>query len=297
MSHRRPRRSGIAVLLPLALLLGACGNPGDLESAGPATTAVGPARLWPDLPPASTPAYDYGEAETETVDGFALPRDDIRTLDPLAVLRAQAKQHPDTFTGSLALDEDTAKKITRCGSDDSGGSGGSGGSGSSDDESGAGGSDGSDDESGASGSDGAGGSGGTDGAGGAGGAGSRDCPVLKEQYRDLTGDGRDDLIIGIRLPDDQLAVRVFTHEGDELTQIMSTSDAVTGVELAGRDLVIRAVSGIPGYEYRTVWSWDRHQEAMLPTKDEFLRVDGAGGTPKSPAPRPPAASPAPGSTP
>lgn len=243
MSHRRPRRSGIAVLLPLAVLLGACGNPGDLESAGPATTAVGPARLWPDLPPASTPAYDYGEAETETVDGFALPRDDIRTLDPLAVLRAQAKQHPDTFTGPLALDEDTAKKITRCGT---------------------------------------------------GGAGSRDCPVLKEQYRDLTGDGRDDLIVGIRLPDDQLAVRVFTHEGDELTQIMSTSDAVIGVELAGRDIVIRAVSGIPGYEYRTVWSWDRHQEAMLPTKDEFLRVDG---TPKSPAPRPPTASPAPGSTP
>ncbi|MCX4660123.1 hypothetical protein [Streptomyces uncialis] len=276
MSHRRPRRSGIAVLLPLAVLLGACGNPGDLESAGPATTAVGPARLWPDLPPASTPAYDYGEAETETVDGFALPRDDIRTLDPLAVLRAQAKQHPDTFTGPLALDEDTAKKITRCGSGGPDGSDGPDGSGGSDDGSGASGSDGSD---------------------GAGGAGSRGCPVLKEQYRDLTGDGRDDLIIGIRLPDDQLAVRVFTHEGDELTQIMSTSDAVTGVELAGRDLVIRAVSGIPGYEYRTVWSWDRHQEAMLPTKDEFLRVDGAGGTPKSPAPRPPTASPSPGSTP
>ncbi|MFD4834945.1 hypothetical protein ACFWPV_34675 [Streptomyces uncialis] len=276
MSHRRPRRSGIAVLLPLAVLLGACGNPGDLESAGPATTAVGPARLWPDLPPASTPAYDYGEAETETVDGFALPRDDIRTLDPLAVLRAQAKQHPDTFTGPLALDEDTAKKITRCGSDDGSGSDGSVGS---------------DDASGSSGSD------GSSGSEGAGGAGSRGCPVLKEQYRDLTGDGRDDLIIGIRLPDDQLAVRVFTHEGDALTQIMSTSDAVTGVELAGRDLVIRAVSGIPGYEYRTVWSWDRHQEAMLPTKDEFLRVDGAGGTPKSPAPRPPTASPAPGSTP
>ncbi|MYY12742.1 hypothetical protein GT204_28580 [Streptomyces sp. SID4919] len=263
----------------MAVLLGACGNPGDLESAGPATTAVGPARLWPDLPPASTPAYDYGEAETETVDGFALPRDDIRTLDPLAVLRAQAKQHPDTFTGPLALDEDTAKKITRCGSDDASGSDGSVGS---------------DDGSGASGSD---GSDGSDGSGGAGGAGSRGCPVLKEQYRDLTGDGRDDLIIGIRLPDDQLAVRVFTHEGDELTQIMSTSDAVTGVELAGRDLVIRAVSGIPGYEYRTVWSWDRHQEAMLPTKDEFLRVDGAGGTPKSPASRPPSSSPAPGSTP
>ncbi|MFI6530433.1 hypothetical protein [Streptomyces uncialis] len=285
MSHRRPRRSGIALLLPLAVLLGACGNPGDLESAGPATTAVGPARLWPDLPPASTPAYDYGEAETETVDGFALPRDDIRTLDPLAVLRAQAKQHPDTFTGPLALDEDTAKKITRCGSDGSDGSDSSGGPDGSDGSDGSG---GSDDGSGASGSD---------GSDSAGGAGSRGCPVLKEQYRDLTGDGRDDLIIGIRLPDDQLAVRVFTHEGDELTQIMSTSDAVTGVELAGRDLVIRAVSGIPGYEYRTVWSWDRHQEAMLPTKDEFLRVDGAGGTPKSPAPRPPTVSPSPGSTP
>ncbi|MFF2850688.1 hypothetical protein ACFVT5_30805 [Streptomyces sp. NPDC058001] len=255
MSPRRPaRRTATVTALLLAVcggaLLTGCGDPGGLEGAGATPTAVGPARLWPDLTPASTPAYDYDEANTETVKGLTAPGDDIHKLDPLTVLRTQAKEHPDTFTGPNALDKDTARKITECA--------GEGGS----------------------------------------------CPVLKAYYRDLTGDGKDDLVVGIRRHDGQLALRVYAFEQHTLTQIMATSDAVIGVELAGRDLVIRAVSGIAGYEYRTVWAWDRHQHAMLPTKDEILRVGGASAKPARPRPTPttsptvsPAASPTAPTTP
>ncbi|CAM5597747.1 hypothetical protein SVIOM74S_00477 [Streptomyces violarus] len=44
------------------------------------------------------------------------------------------------------------------------------------------------------------------------------------------------------------------------------------VELAGGDVIMRAPSVIPGYEYRTAWSWDDRQRAMLATRDEILRA-------------------------
>ncbi|MEU5577153.1 MULTISPECIES: hypothetical protein [Streptomyces] len=111
------------------------------------------------------------------------------------------------------------------------------------------------------------------------------CPVLKAYYRDLTGDGKDDLIVGVSTPDDNLDIRVYAEQEGRLTQIMEMSDAVLGVELAGRALIIRAVSSLPGYEYHTVWSWDAHQKTMLPTRDEIVRSTHAR-RPKTPRPAP-----------
>ncbi|MFF5449978.1 hypothetical protein ACFY40_01870 [Streptomyces sp. NPDC012950] len=103
------------------------------------------------------------------------------------------------------------------------------------------------------------------------------CPVMRPYYRDLTGDGRDELIVGIRMPEQQVAVRVYRAERGGLTRIMSTVDQVISVELAGRDLIMRVGSaGIPGYEYRTAWSWDERQGSMLPTRDEIVRTGSPG---------------------
>ncbi|MGW7366497.1 hypothetical protein ACWGI8_24440 [Streptomyces sp. NPDC054841] len=99
------------------------------------------------------------------------------------------------------------------------------------------------------------------------------CPILKPYYRDPTGDGKDELIVGITLPEHQTAIRIYLPEKGGLTRILAHTEPIVSVELAGRNLITRAVSaGIPGYEYRTAWSWDEQQRTMLPTRDEIVRV-------------------------
>jgi hypothetical protein len=58
---------------------------------------------------------------------------------------------------------------------------------------------------------------------------------------------------------------------------MSNDDAVTGVELAGRSVIIRSPSDIAGYEYRFQWTWDPDQRVMLLTHDEMLRSGEENG--------------------
>ncbi|MGW3496471.1 hypothetical protein [Streptomyces sp. NPDC001020] len=117
------------------------------------------------------------------------------------------------------------------------------------------------------------------------GARGGNCPLLRAYYRDLTGDGKDDMVLGIRFPGNQLAVRVYTFEHHRLMQVMGTADSVISVELAGRDVIIRSPSTLPGYEFRTVWTWDPHQHAILAGRDEILRVRSAlRGRPAPPTP-------------
>ncbi|MYQ86095.1 MULTISPECIES: hypothetical protein [unclassified Streptomyces] len=216
-----------------AVLLTGCGNGGGLRSAGPTPVAVGPARLWPELPPASAAPYDYGEGETARIPGIEVPDGDVHRLDPVAVVRAGLRARPNRSSGTADLPADTVRKINACRSAPAA------------------------------------------------------CPVLRPYFRDLTGDGRDDLVLGIRLADHQLSVRVYMPEAGGLTRILSTSDAVISVELAGRDLIMRVPSAITGYEYRTAWSWDARQRAMLPTQDEIQRIPPS----RSPYALPPAVRP------
>lgn len=257
MTPTRPSRHAPAVLaLALAAVLAGCGDSGALRAAGETPTAVGPARLWPELPPASTPALDYGEADTEIVKGVTAPGDDIHEVDPLDVVRAEVAAHPDEYSGAHASHAATARQLADCGKK---------------------------------------------------GALGEKCPVLKAYYRDLTGDRKDDMVLGIRFPRNQLAVRVYAFLDHRLVQVMGTSDSVVSVELAGRQVIIRSPSTLPGYEFRTVWTWDPHQNAMLATRDEILRVSTPSpasptGTPSpsgttGPAPVPPPSASAPPFTP
>lgn len=216
MRPYRALTTACAVAAGAALLTG-CDNGGGIESAGRTPAAVGPARLWPQLPPASAAPYDYGEGETARIPGIEVPGGDVRRLDPVAVVQAGLKARTDRSSGTGELPAQTVRRIEECRT--------------------------------------------RPGA----------CPVLEPYFRDLTGDGKDEMVLAVRMPGRQLSVRVYTHDKGGLTRIMSTSDAVISVELAGRDLVVRAPSAITGYEYRTSWSWDERQRAMLPTLDEILR--------------------------
>lgn len=217
--HRRGTRRAKAALVAGvgATLLAGCGAGGGLRSAGRVPTAIGPARLWPQLPPASAAPYDYGEGATARIPGITVPHGDVHEVDPVAVAQAGLKATISRSGGSDELPADTVRKIAACRT------------------------------------------------------APAECPVLQPYYRDLTGDGRDDMVLGVRRSDGRLSVRVYRAEAGGLTRIMAVSDSVISVEPAGRDVIMRVPSAIAGYEYRTAWSWDDHQRAMLPTQDEILR--------------------------
>jgi hypothetical protein len=213
--------AAVALLLAATATLTGCGDTGALKGAGPTPTAIGPNRLWPNLAPASSPAWDYDDGEAELMRGVTVPGGDIHQVDPVAVVRAEISQHPDAYTGDKASYRETERRMADC----------------------------------------------------ADGPAKGRCPVLTPYYRDLTGDGRDDLTLGFRLlPGTQTAVRVYTVQSGRLVQVMSNDDAVTGVELAGRSVIIRSPSDIAGYEYRFQWTWDADQHVMLLTHDEMLRT-------------------------
>ncbi|MEV7739613.1 hypothetical protein AB0O75_47665 [Streptomyces sp. NPDC088921] len=220
-ARRAPRttRAVAAVALLLAAASG-CGDAGDLVGAGSTPTAISPDRLWPQLTPASSPAYTIDEVDRQVVKGVSVPGDDIREVDPVAVVRAEISSDPGVYAAG-GYDR-TARLMADC------------------------------DKSGAD---------------------RQTCPVLQPYYRDLTGDGHDDLTLGFRqLPGDITAVRVYTVAKHRLVRVMHWEDAVSGVELAGRSVIIRSPSEVAGYEYRLQWTWDPQQKAMLLTHDEMLRT-------------------------
>ncbi|WP_217561049.1 hypothetical protein [Streptomyces sp. GbtcB6] len=233
MPARRPVRAAVtaAAVALLTVTAAGCGDSGGLRAAGAAPTAISPAKLWPDLRPASSPAWPYDEGSTETVKGITVPGDDIRGVDPVAVVRAEIASDPADY-GAKGAYHDTADRMQECS---------------------------------------------------AGGGGAR-CPLLKPYYRDLTGDGRDELTLGFRLyPTNQTALRVYTVEKHRLVQVLDDNDAIIGVELAGRTVIVRSPAGISGYEYRTTWAWDPERKAMVFSRDEFLRT-GKGRHTRTPMP-------------
>ncbi|MDN3026741.1 hypothetical protein [Streptomyces sp. S.PB5] len=228
----RPVRTTVAAVLVLAAATG-CGDAGGLQGAGPTPTATSPARLWPELTPATSPAWNYDDGESEVVKGITAPGDDVRKVDPVALVKAEIARHPEEYASPRAQYRETARLMRYCGKKPA----------------------------------------------------DRRCPLLKAYYRDLTGDGRDDLTLGFRLlPGDQTAVRVYTFQDGRLIQVMANEDAVSAVELAGRSVIIHAPSDLEDYEYRFQWTWDPQQHVMLLTHDEMLHI-GTGASP-SPSPSP-----------
>ncbi|MFD9369128.1 hypothetical protein ACFWA6_15705 [Streptomyces sp. NPDC060020] len=241
--------------LALLPLLAGCGDTGGLVAAGATPTASGPVHLWPDRTGASVPPADPSGAPPEYVKGIPPVHDqDVHGVDPVALVQAELRAHPNTDVGADGMPAETAAAIRACAKEGDGGEDG-------------------DVEPAA-------------------------CPVLTPYYRDLTGNGKDELIVGIEFPDQMMSVRVYTADPDgRLNRIMATTETVISVELAGRDVVLRVPSGNRGYELITAWSWDEKQRTMLPTREQIVRVPagaGAGAAAQGPANRGPGPGPGPG---
>ncbi|MEW1748929.1 hypothetical protein ACIQU1_11020 [Streptomyces angustmyceticus] len=106
------------------------------------------------------------------------------------------------------------------------------------------------------------------------------CPVRTPQYRDLTGDGKAELIVGIEAPDQSLALWVFTLDHGRVTRIMDAGATPLSVEIANGDLILREPTGTPGYDTRTVYAWDPRTRTMALRSMEFDQADNAVHVPK-----------------
>ncbi|MFF4369841.1 hypothetical protein [Streptomyces sp. NPDC001594] len=234
---RAGRRAGVALLVLAAALplVAGCGNTGGLASAGPTPTAIGPVHLWPERKGADVPPADPGGAPPEYVPGLPpVVGQDVHSVDPVALVQAELRAHPDITVGPDGMPAETAAAIRACGRE-----------------------------------------------GQAPGA----CPVRAPYYRDLTGNGKDEVVVGIEFPDRMMSVRVYTADADgRLNRIMATTQTVISVELAGRDVILRVPSGNPGYELITAWSWDAGQRTMLPAREEIVRVPAGTAGAAVPAP-------------
>lgn len=101
----------VALLLTAAT---ACGDAGGLQGSGPTETAVSPDKLWPQLTPASRPAYEIGEVNREVVKGVMLPGDDIHDVNPVAVVRKELDKSPGDYEGKDAQYRETGRLMAHC---------------------------------------------------------------------------------------------------------------------------------------------------------------------------------------
>ncbi|WP_199810755.1 hypothetical protein [Streptomyces rimosus] len=112
----------------------------------------------------------------------------------------------------------------------------------------------------------------------------RQCPLRAPQYRDLTGDGKDELIVGIEGPRD-VTVWAFRSTGGRVVRILDTFARPLSIEVSGRKVILREPSGSTGYEQRTVYSWNEREQTMGMRSTEYDRLrPAASGSPSPSAP-------------
>ncbi|MFF9077878.1 hypothetical protein ACF1BP_36375 [Streptomyces sp. NPDC014735] len=216
--------SVVLAVMGASVLLGGCVEAAGPQSAGHASVAPAPVRLWPKKPPAPRPApHWYGPDKPTPLPGLPkVPSGDIRQLDAASVVAAQIADH--ARRQRPAFDKNMRKRINRCSAE------------------------------------------------------PEQCPVRTPEYQDLTGDGKDELIIGIEERQHALVLWVYRLQDGALTQILNTAGRVLTVEVADGDLVMRESSDSAGYEARTVFSWDSAHQIMMSNEMDYDR--------KTPAPSP-----------
>ncbi|MFI2185869.1 hypothetical protein [Streptomyces sioyaensis] len=100
-------------------------------------------------------------------------------------------------------------------------------------------------------------------------AGQKPCPVQTPQYRDLNGDGKDELLLGIASGPYFLFLWAFTVKDGQVTLIMDEGERPRSVELSGHDVIVQEPAD-RGYDIRRVYSWDKREQAMSERTFEYV---------------------------
>ncbi|MFF7726769.1 hypothetical protein [Streptomyces sp. NPDC008001] len=99
------------------------------------------------------------------------------------------------------------------------------------------------------------------------------CPMREPVYSDLTGDGHDDLIVGIEMEDHFLSLRAYTLVNGEPTRVLSTVAQPSSIEVAGRDLIVWEPWTTPHYALRSVYTWNAQSHYMDFRRYEIRRAE------------------------
>ncbi|WP_307822101.1 hypothetical protein [Streptomyces coffeae] len=108
------------------------------------------------------------------------------------------------------------------------------------------------------------------------------CPMLAPEYQDLTGDGKSELIVGFGLEESNMALWVYRLDHGAVARILDTAGKPLFVEVANGKLVVREPMAIPGYEMRTVFSWDGRRQVMDLQTLDYVRTSPAASTEPTP---------------
>ncbi|MFI9049305.1 hypothetical protein [Streptomyces sp. NPDC053427] len=118
--------------------------------------------------------------------------------------------------------------------------------------------------------------------------------VRRPVLRDLTDDGKPDLIMAVDLDPRTSELRVYSVQKQVVTRVLVLRGVLAGVELAAGHLVIREPTKDPRYVSVTDYTWDDGELGLWD-----LTLDDAR-TPQTPSPTPsrsPTSSPSPALTP
>ncbi|MGY5127221.1 hypothetical protein [Streptomyces nigrescens] len=110
--------------------------------------------------------------------------------------------------------------------------------------------------------------------------GTGSCPVRAPEYHDLTGDGKDELIVGVQSgSNDLLIIYAYTLKNGVMTSILGSTSSPHSVEVADHKLIIHEPGDAPGYESRTVYAWSARHQVMTIQDVGYGRRAPASPTP------------------
>ncbi|WP_234025162.1 MULTISPECIES: hypothetical protein [unclassified Streptomyces] len=104
------------------------------------------------------------------------------------------------------------------------------------------------------------------------------CPARAPEYHDLTGDGKDELIVGIA-GRDLLRIWVFTVKDGLVNRIMNAGGLPRSMEVVDGKLIEYDSTAKPGYEVRTVYAWDPSQQVLVEKSTEYGRRSPSSASP------------------